>query len=238
MPYPHPDLPTMFDFISENNSLAGVQVSHEEISKTHQKKLAHPAAIGHFSALFYAYELLHKPHFLYRHPLDFADEKHSNKALFWLRDVHQKLMAPIAQQGEFFPAFSELIRFSDCGNYRLNAHSAGMDRKLPQPKHIQALLFHWYKDLCDFDRSLTNCPNDSELHQRAQMAELKNIQLQCIKPFEDGTGRTARIMENVLRLRWGLPWKIHRTSQNILFVKNLMTYEDGPEWQKLLYFCQ
>lgn len=236
--FPQPEKIDLDLFILENNAYADIPMTLTELQQTFQKKANHPGASGHFSALAYGFQLIQK-NFPYKHPLDFSDIEHADRALFWLRDLHSKLTTPIAKYAAFTTNFDTYMGLGDCGQYRLVKATLGLDRHMPDPANIKKLMGQWYIRLCQFHSAvqpflLKAGDIDPHIDKLVDAAEKFSIQLTCIHPFIDANGRSARIVENLLRLRWGLIWKQIKPTKKVEYTNNIMEYEDSPEWQKLL----
>jgi hypothetical protein len=234
--FPRPAQPQLFHFIMQNNLMEHIEIGMDDINKTLERKWISPYVAGHLSSINYLYELLNDPLFPAKDNLQWANSEKSHENLYWLRNIHQKLTKPIVDY--FFkmaqtPPFSE----KDCGTYRLNTRVLAMRRPLPKPTTIKPLMHLWYQQIGTFHLSiLSKLKNpDKKLLLQIEENSLKaHIQLQCIHPFVDGTGRSARLVENLLRLRWGLPWKNIEAKNKQKYVNQIMEYEDGPEWQSIL----
>ena len=232
-----PTKETLFDFIIQNNAIEHIDISYSEVNTTFQKKQIHPCASGHFSALNYALDLAKRNAFPFNHALDFSDKNHSDKSLYWLKTIHLKLMEPITKYGEFVQDILSYIPLSDCGNYRMGHKVLGVSRFMPKPTALKDLMHWWYKDLCNIHQKYNSILNRLKIEDANQLsleARQKHIQLQCIHPFVDGTGRSARIVENILRLRWGLSWLTPNPANNTKYISEITKYEDSNEWQNIL----
>ncbi len=72
---------------------------------------------------------------------------------------------------------------------------------MPCPKFIPALISEWEEMISEY-YTISKKSDDC-----AELAEFLHQWFLCIHPFVDGNGRTARLMENSLRLYKGLGWK-------------------------------
>jgi hypothetical protein len=84
---------------------------------------------------------------------------------------------------------------------------------MPDPLNIMEHLLSWAQDLSNFHnehRRLIDYGryNDDDLSLLINKAYEANLRISCIKPFTDGSNRVGRLVENLLRLNWGLPWKV------------------------------
>ena len=242
--FPMPPHQTLFAFVLESTLTEREDISPGEVISTFERRTLHPSAAGHFSAIKYGIDLAKREDFPARHPVQWETIAKADTNTYWLRDIHKKLMIPSAEYGEIYmnPHF---IKRKDCGPYRLNERTlAGIDdhqsivgRPLPRPTDISKLIHIWYKTIGQFHLQISAVlrrPSPADLRKIEEMAWKAHLQLQCIHPWTDGTGRSARIIENILRLRWGLPWKPCDHKEVVSYIAQIKTYEDGPEWQTIL----
>jgi fido (protein-threonine AMPylation protein) len=62
---------------------------------------------------------------------------------------------------------------------------------------------------------------DKPRKERERIARLLHDLLLCIHPFEDGNGRTSRLVLNMLRLRWGLPWLVIESRKKRFYYRSI-----------------
>lgn len=238
--FPQPEHAILFDFIVQSNKMAQIDLIYSDVQQTFERKFMNPAAHGHFAGIQTIMEMVAKPATPVRHEIEFSDVANSHKNLEWLRTIHLRMFKPLAQYGEMIPGINDIPMLPDCGNYRLRNASVGMGRKMPKATSIQSLMHFWHKSLGEFHMKwLPKLGKIGRLtledaEALANEAYKKHIQLACIHPWQDGNGRVARLIENMLRLRWGLAWKTRKFSDRMEYVNDIMEYEDGPEWQNIL----
>jgi hypothetical protein len=243
--FPHPDQPTLFDFIIQSNGIAHLDLEYQDVLETFQKKALHPAASGHFAAIFETIKLAKNHSFPAKHPIEYETPANADKNLYWLRNLHTQVLKPVAIYGEFLPELSDYPNPKDCGTYRLTNYTfidgrTGYDRPTPKPNLIKPLLHWWYKDLCTqhalwapkLDKVGQIKLDDVEILEN--LAKKKHLQLLAIRPFLDANGRVARLVENALRLRWGIRWTTQLKTKTIDYVDQVMKYEDSQEWKQVL----
>jgi Fic family protein len=236
--FPMPDVQKLYLFIHHSNAIEHETTSIADIDQTFKRTAIwpNPLAGGHIEAVGYALDLASKEEFPAKHPIQFSTVAQSTINLYWLRDLQKKIMLPIAEHAKSMYD-KNAIRVQDCGPYRLHPRRIGMNRMMPPPHLIEKLLQRWYSDIGQFHLSVVgkvHRPSREILLAVDAMALKAHIQLQCIHPWVDGTGRSARLLENILRLRWGLPWKNPDQNEAQKYVREISTYEDGPEWQSIL----
>jgi hypothetical protein len=236
--FPMPDPTTLFNYIHHSNKIEHEDITLADISDTFTKKafLPIPQAAGHIDAIKFAIDLASEADFPARHAIQWETPTKAMTNLYWLKDIQKKIMKPIAEHATRF-GIGQTLKICDCGPFRLFTRQMGMERPLPDPNRLESLLHSWYRRIGEFHLSIADQlhnPSYDLLMKIEATAWKAHLQLQCIHPWVDGTGRASRLVENTLRLRWGLPWKIIASNTTQQYVKKIIDYEDGPEWQQLL----
>jgi len=90
----------------------------------------------------------------------------------------------------------------------------------PNSQHIESLMSEW-EESCQHIRS--NSTYFGDLLETVCLVHYYHFLV--IHPFEDGNGRTGRLMCNALRLCVGLPWHTFTTDVHPLYVQKLRAYE-------------
>ncbi len=234
--FPTPTPVQTSQFIFENNVIEHCNLSMAQIQETISKTHIHPYAAGHLSALNYAINKLAKDSkWPASHPVQYEHELKSHINLLWLRTLHEKLMTPVAIYADMLPTMYKQP-IEECGVYRTEKHYIG-PKLMPRPDSLKRLLHQWFTSLAKYHASISSQLNNPSLQLVGELSDKAyhfHIQLQCIHPFSDGTGRVARIVENTLRFRWGLPMRIIKHENIMSYIKDIGTYEDAAEWQLIL----
>lgn len=139
----------------------------------------------------------------------------------WLKLFHGNLLFDLALKGEKLLNDIDYPRRADLAQYRTEDKMLG-HRKMPHPFRIKALLAEAFKDYCKvYDEYRTKLSNprlleDSDWKRLEQAAYKLNLSICCIKPFNDGSNRVARLVENLARLNTGLRFKIIEDKDKLL----------------------
>jgi hypothetical protein len=125
------------------------------------------------------------------------------------RKVHARLFMPIDRR--------------HAGRYRTDALMRVGERIMPHPRHVEALMADWIGCVQGFmrDTGFASLPED-----KAHSALMLHNMFLCIHPFEDGNGRTARLLYNAVRLLSGLDWLVIRACNSDHYMDQLEVYED------------
>lgn len=131
-----------------------------------------------------------------------------------LKDLHRNIMTPVSEHG-LSTLDETVLPLRLVGEYRdERKYLAG--REMPNPISIPNHLHDLWSDLITFHNqyrakieSFQNL-NNEDIAALVQKAYESNLKICCIKPFTDGSNRVARLFENLIRLNFGLPWKIIR----------------------------
>lgn len=214
--FPQPSQDTLIAFIYHTNRIERVPMNKKIIEDTLAQKEPNPYVEGHLRAITLVQQLAVDPDLLPKQVKNIFefDEKFS-----WLKRLHRNIMRPIAELSTM-TIDPELIRPSEVGNYRQSIKSIRSERdnrivdiEMPGPLTIREHLKDWANNICSFHNNIrrtidygryTNQDADAMIDKAYEA----NLQLCCIKPFTDGSNRLGRLVENLLRLNWGLPWKI------------------------------
>lgn len=92
---------------------------------------------------------------------------------------------------------------------------------MPHPAFVPDLMRKWER-LCR-EVLRTSLPRDV---RKAVAYAILHHELLSIHPYEDGNGRTARLVLNVIRLQLGLPWLIIRSGYRGYYYRDIRTYQE------------
>lgn len=211
--FPKPEQDTLTGFVYHSCRMERVPVSFQDIQQTLTGASSNPWLEGQFKAVNLAMALATNPDLIPKTPP--KDHRQSLEQLVFLRQLHLNQFRLVAEHAKKLEDTS-MIDPKDVGNWRQGPHRVG-STEMPNPIQIQFLLLDWWKELIDFHNQYRTkietrfgleSPDITALANQAYNSHLK---LCCIKPFQDGSNRTARLVENMLRLNWGLPWIVHRS---------------------------
>ena len=96
-------------------------------------------------------------------------------------------------------------------------------RDMPIWQKVPELLEEWWNLLVYYDAEIKHAPKS----KRIRMARRLHDIFLCIHPFEDGNGRTARLIFNMLRLRWNLGWYIVEDRRKHFYYWQIRRTEEG-----------
>ena len=156
----------------------------------------------------------------------------------WLRRMHRNLMRPIAEYGQMMldPSY---IHPTEVGVYRQTPKFIKreeerriVDVAMPDPLFVRELLTEWGRDICQFNNDMQRVIefgrySSEDVEAFVAKAYEANLKLSCIKPFSDGSNRLGRLVENLLRLNWGLPWKIIKFEEKDELLQDLRRMQDN-----------
>ncbi len=242
--FPMPTEEALMVYIIQTTHMENLPLEFNDIQQTLNKRAVHPLVVGHLNAIKYVIKMASTEAFPCRSRIEFADEWQSFKNTYWLRDIHTKLMEPISKYQHIRVDLNLEYPLNECGQYRLQSKFLldgrnAQRRYMPRPGAIKRLLHHWHKEIAEFHLKYLPKIEQRQLQMNdvealAAMARKAHMGLQCIHPFSDGTARTARLVENLLRLRWGLAWKPVYVKDRLDYATEIMAYEDSKEWQQHL----
>jgi hypothetical protein len=223
---------TLIDFIMATHSCDKIQLSQDDMKNTLSGKgKISPYIQGHRKALkFICTELVGSSDFPAKSPQILINHYHSDNSLYWLKEIHSLILYPIATDNI---SSMENIRISDCGNYRYKSKLMAFDMA-PQPEDILPLLHLWLKEASELnDEVKDNIDNPYGITQEQSKKLVHFVNeitmfFSCLQPFEEGTNRVARIVENTFRLHWYMPWFTqHPGSSYDEYIRKFTNYQQN-----------
>lgn len=216
--YPFPNEDSIIAFVYHTNRLERIPMNKNIITETLQKKDANPHVVGQMKCMSLIQTLATDPDLL---PSSVNSIYDIDNKFPWIKRLHRNLMNAEAEYG-MQTLDARYIKPADVGIYRQNeksisAHSDDMRNvfqiPMPSPIVVRDHLLDLLKDLCQFNNEYRPIVESSRYDGDTAEALVNkaydiNLRLCCIKPFEDGSNRFARLVENLLRFNWGLPIKI------------------------------
>lgn len=143
-------------------------------------------------------------------------EGHRKAAGFVARAPREALLNPTKVHRLLF---SELG--SRAGEYRVDRFVRVAEKVMPHPRYVEDLMSQWV-GVAEWMVSRSSirpkraCEDAIVLH---------NMFL-CIHPFEDGNGRTARLLYNAARLSLGVPWMVIYNGDYNVYMEQLERFEE------------
>jgi hypothetical protein len=229
--FPNPSHDTLTAFVYHTTRLERIPVFKSDLDKTLSGADIKPNLEGQFKAIKVVINLAPNPELLPLSPP--RDHIQALQQLKFLRVLHLNQFKTVAEENVKLLDTTNL-QPNDVGRWRQGPLFMA-STEMPNPIKIQFLLFDWWSDLINFFntyRSKIETPGTLEqddLIKISKKAYETNLKLCCIKPFQDGSNRTARLVENLIRLNSGLPWKIIRHEDEFKFPY----LEDIKKMQKL-----
>ena len=223
--FPKPSRNALTSFIHHTLRMERIPASPQDIDQVLKGASSNPWIEGQFKAVNVVISLASNPDLLPQDPPD--SHRQALDQLVFLRQLHLNQFRLVSEHAQKLQD-PTIIDSREVGAWRSNPHFVG-STEMPNPVQIPFLLHDWWKDLIAFHnqyRHKIETPGlleQDDLTALVQKAYQSHLQLACIKPFQDGSNRTARLVENLLRLNWGLPWKItrHEDEFKIPYVNDL-----------------
>ena len=201
--FPKTSQENLINFIYHSTRLDRIPIKIEDITRSLSRKKndpdMNPHALGNFKAINLALILAQND--------DLLKEPHT-----WLKSLNSAISTPIADH-EILTLQTKPLPKSVCGTYRSVLSSLGGKPTCP-PHLISKSLDNWIIPLQKLNASLApqilnpRSLSSTNIKNITDAAYNANLQLCAIQPFQEGSNRTARIVENVIRQHFFLPWKI------------------------------
>lgn len=216
------------------HSLERIDLKMAEIQNTYQgkMKIPNPYADGHFKALSFAYHhLIDKDYFPAKDQGTLTDKSKSDAALFWLKDLNKTLLHPLTNHPVMLSQEdANVVLAHQIGKYRQN-EMALSNRMAPHPSLIPSLLHLWLRDFAGVHHRLNKKAATAFSLSPQEAKELSNFAhhtllfFSSVQPFQSANNRTGRLLENILRLQWRLPWKPLNKEEYEKFIAELENYQ-------------
>lgn len=238
-----PDKESVLNFIYHTHSVERINIKMSQIRGTLDRKVIPPEPFtdGHLRAIASGLRLINEPHF----PVNNSKKLRVNVSrariyLQWIKDLHVTMFETASKDQELIERDDETrIYRRQLGKYRdqealLGMDSDGVGRWGPHPDLIEPLLINWMSELSELDEEYyekTKRPmgiSRGEALKLSSFAEKSSLLFAATHPFEVGSNRTGRLLENLIRARWGFPWRIiYKGDQYKEYIKNINNYADN-----------
>lgn len=227
--YPEISEEEKVNFIMHSNSFERIVHKYDQI-QAHLlfPSRADPAVSGQMRCLHLIFELAKNIDLIPKPEV--INSKNFDKVFPWVKQLHKNLLHDFSRKGEELLNQIDYPQPEDLGNYRNEPKSLG-HRIMPPPEEIKPLLvslfsnysktYHKYKEGIEAPILMEDkdwlCL-ENQIHQTS-------LGFACIKPFKEGSNRTARLIENLLRLNTGLRFKINTDKDT--YLKELTSLQDS-----------
>lgn len=213
-----PESKELFSYIIATHKADHIDVQMPHIQKALKKEaglegVERACVEGHFAAINYIMTLIPSVDFPAKDPSLLTNEFTLHNALYWLRELHVKMMYPIAEFGKFNGTGQLHIQSNQVGTYRYNPKMLAF-APAPDPTSIPKILGAWLKEITTLDAEIKDKVDNpygltpQQGNQMIRTVKESSLFLSCLQPFEDGNNRIAKLVENALRMRWLMPWRI------------------------------
>lgn len=217
------------NFILHSNEFERINMKFEQIQSfllIPQK--APPAVQGQMRSLNWIFDLAQNPDLIPKPNL--ITPANFDNLFPWLTKLHKNLLYDFSRKGEELLNQIDYPSPEELGTYRQDDKKLG-NRLMPKPSDIKTLLAQSFKTYSSvYDKYRDDLSNPRALEHSdwltiEKAAHKACLDICCIKPFNDGSNRIARIIENLLRLNTGLKFKIF-TDKN-LFLNEIWELQDS-----------
>lgn len=210
--FPDPSNDALIAFAYHSTRIERIPISRDDIDQTLAGSKVNPYLEGQFKACDLIRILAPDENFIPATPP--VSWQVCLDQLYFLRRIHRNLFRTVAEHG-LLTDDRTVIPLNQVGEWR-DERKWVANKEMPNPIMVPHHLYDWWTDLIEFHnqyRQKIEMPQlleEDDIKALADKAYETNLKLCCIKPFSDGSNRVARVTENLLRLNWGLPFKIIR----------------------------
>lgn len=234
-----PDINVIYSYIVQTHRADRINVTMDHITHALNKKVETGKevldgiekyyCIGHFKVINYALKLAGNIDFPAKSKI--YNEYQSEKALEWINELHSIMMYPVADYAFKSGLKDMYIQKYQCGTFR-NTSQALAFSMAPEPYEINKILKKWIIDIHNLDMEVKDKienPYGISMEQYKKMKnKIKEIPMffSCLSPFYDGNNRIGKLIENIFRLRWGMPWRTISEIELESYNKELSLYQN------------
>ena len=222
----------LFNIVASTHAADRIPLLMKDIEDTWSQKTKNPYAHGTFKALMYGLHNL-------QNSLDFpvkdinliTDIQKSEQSLAWLKELHKRMVEPIATSPSMESDNNAPNRF-EIGYYRFKSAQV-ITQEAPPASLIPAIMHNWIKDIGKYHLSIKDKIDNPYAFTGDEAKELslraQNIPLffSVVQPFSYGNQRLGRLVETIFRWKWNLPL-VHywpETNEHRKLLLNLAEYE-------------
>lgn len=200
--FPKPEQDYLISFAYHSIRLEKVPISQKDIDETLNQTQVNTHLEGHLKAVNLVLELAGNELLLPKTPKP-------NEDITWMKRIHKNLFESLLQESHMMMNQDMIYAIGSPGSWRTTSI-----KDCPSPFEVPQLLQELIEDLANFHnnfRAKIETPyglSYDDLQILSEKAYETNLKICYIQPFQFGSNRVARFTENLLRLNWGLPWKI------------------------------
>lgn len=226
--FPEPSEEDKVNFIMYSNKFERIEHKFDQIqSQLLIPSRADPAISGQMRCINLILnlaknpDLIPKPHLI--NPVKF------DKLFPWVKQLHKNILYDFSRKGTELLNAIDYPTPEELGNYRTEPKTLG-SKVMPPPEQIKTLLASLFSDYSKTYHKYADAINAPMLMEKEDWITLEkqiyhtSLSFACIKPFKDGSNRTARLIENLLRFNIGLKIKIHTDKDS--YLKDLINLQN------------
>lgn len=232
--FPKPKQDIQMEFITHSCALEGIQILPEDITRairdgSRKMNDSNPHVVGHFAALNLIVTNAYKTD-LFPTKTCLVSTNVLESKIQMVQKIHTALFDPVAKHSERLLG-TQLMALNMVGKFRQRAKKLG-PRQMPDHREIRTLLKEWFIEAGEFQETWNKKLNTPGIYSMDDIDQINNIcydlhlKLICIKPFEDGSNRVARIMWNLLRMNSGLPFWVIKKDNNKSYLDDIFRMQD------------
>lgn len=214
-------------FVLNTHVVEQLKVKNQDITDIYSGQSKNPYVYGMFDGLSYALKiLLGSPDFPCKDITLIQNSYRSYDALYWLRNLHSIITLPLAKASEQDELAIEFtVNRASVGVYRTEELSLAFTLA-PSPRLIPCLLHNWLLSISTFHDQIKDKVDNpyalsrEDAHKMNTLSSESCLLMAALQPFDVASNRLGRLIENLLRLTWRLPWKTCPTNHQDREYKN------------------
>jgi hypothetical protein len=240
MPIKKPEQEQVYNFIAQSHMVEKLPCTILDVMNTAQTKNKNWYADGHLRAFSTAInKVITSTDFPTRYP-HLTNIYQSNESLHWLKNLHTLMLEPIARnpanifnalsQEQLMTANVETPQMAYLGIWRPQP-AGNLMGAAPPAQLIQPIMHNWLVQLKTINDKIKDHVDNPYGINKAQYREMLNFVTEqpaffsSVQPFKDANNRFGRLIENVIRIAWRLPFRWDIMEGYDQFKENLETYQ-------------
>jgi hypothetical protein len=160
-----------------------------------------------------------------------SDPNKAEASLFWLKDLHKAMLTPVVNHAIATEQEDQnVVLIHQLGKYR-TVDVPLSTRMAPHPELIKPILHTWLRDVAGVHNRLglkarkVYGLTPQEARELADTAQRTKMLFSVVQPLSYANNRFGRLLENILRLQWRLPWKDLSKNDYEKFIQQLGEFE-------------
>lgn len=236
MPLRKPDIEQVYQFIAHTHQVEKLPCTYIDVINTTKTPNKNWYADGHLRTISTAInKVLPSTDFPSRLP-NVTHIYQSEDALHWMRNLHLLMLEPLVRNPKDVLSNAteinqqEVPKISYLGIWRPDS-AGNLMGPAPAPQLIPAIMLNWLKQLLNIHNKIKDKVDNPYAIDKPQFREMMSfidqqpLFFSSVQPFKDANNRFGRLIENVIRIAWRLPFRWNVMEGYDTFKEQLEPYQ-------------